>query len=205
MRLRGSCLLFVITLIPLAPVMVEAQPTTTRVSVSSAGEQANSYSWFPAISADGRWVAFWSWANNLVTGDTNGTFDVFLYDRQTGNTTRVSVGSGGTEGNGESGPPSINADGRYVAFRSSASTLVAGDTNGVSDIFVHDRHVGTTTRVSLGPGEAQGNGHSSGAAISADGRWVAFSSAASNLVPADVNALQDVFVHDRQNKSQCHS
>jgi Tol biopolymer transport system component len=114
---------------------------TTRVSVDSAGAEGNSNSESPSISANGRYVAFWSFASNLVPGDGNGTSDCFVHDRQTGLTTRVSVDSAGAEGNSgsSSSEPSISANGRYVAFQSSASNLVAGDGNGVWDCFVHDR------------------------------------------------------------------
>jgi hypothetical protein len=106
------------------------------VSVASDGAEGNGHSEFASISADGRYVAFLSWASNLVPGDTNGTVDVFVHDRLTGQTTRVSVASDGTEGNGASWRPSLSADGRYVAFASEASNLVPGDTNDKSDIFV---------------------------------------------------------------------
>jgi archaellum component FlaF (FlaF/FlaG flagellin family) len=109
---------------------------TTRVSVASDGTEGNGRSWAPSISADGRYVAFYSEASNLVPGDTNGRADVFVHDRLTGQTTRVSVASDGTEGNGASEFPRISADGRYVAFISDASNLVPGDTNGTGDIFV---------------------------------------------------------------------
>ena len=112
----------------------------------------------PAISADGRFVAFRSDATNLVPGDTNGATDVFVRDRQTGTTRRVSVGPGGAQGNGGSFMPAISADGRFVAFESSATNLVPGDTNDMEDMFVHDRQTGTTRRVSVGPGGVQGNG-----------------------------------------------
>jgi hypothetical protein len=102
---------------------------TVRVSVSSAAEQGNAQSGSPLVSADGRYVAFSSWAANLVMGDTNGVADAFVHDRVTGATTRVSVASNGTQGNSASYPSSISADGRYVAFQSSASNLVAGDVN----------------------------------------------------------------------------
>src|SRR5207244_3779910 len=111
----------------------------TRESVDSTGAQGNQESLFPSISADGRFVAFFSSATNLVAGDTNGSPDVFVHDRQTGVTERVSVDSTGTQGNSVSAFPAISADGRFVAFRSDATNLVAGDTNGVDDIFVHDR------------------------------------------------------------------
>jgi len=172
---------------------------TTRVSVGPGGAQATMESRFPAISADGRWVAFSSLAVNLVAGDTNGESDVFVYDRETRTTARVSVGPGGLEADAGSGWPALSGDGRWVAFGSLASNLVAGDTNGQIDTFVHDRQTGATTRVSLGPGGAQGNGSSWGApSVSDDGQRVAFQSAASNLVSGDTNARQDVFVHDLQ-------
>ena len=90
----------------------------------------------PAISADGRFVAFDSEATNLVPGDTNDASDVFVRDRQTGTTRRVSVSSGGAQGNGASFDPAISADGRFVAFNSDATNLVPGDTNGAADVFV---------------------------------------------------------------------
>jgi len=168
-----------------------------RVSVASSGVQGNGRSCCPSISADGRFVAFASEASNLVPGDTNGAWDVFVYDRQTGEITRVSVASDGAQGNGDSGGPAISADGRFVAFYSSASNLVPGDTNGVEDVFVHDRLTGQTTRVSVASDGAQGNDLSWQPSISADGRFVAFASRASNLVPGDTNGTWDVFVHDR--------
>ena len=172
---------------------------TARVSVASEGTQANLFSYYSSISADGRYVAFESLASNLVAGDTNGHHDVFVHDRQTNETTRVSVTSDGTEANGYSRRPSISADGRYVAFASWASNLVAGDTNEMPDIFIHDRQTGETTRVSVASDGAQANNDSmSPQSISADGRYVAFVSYASNLVVGDTNGHRDVFVHDRQ-------
>jgi Tol biopolymer transport system component len=118
-----------------------------------------------------------------------------VHDRLTGQTTRVSVASDGTQGNDASWAcPSISADGRYVAFSSWASNLVPGDTNGVRDIFVHDRVTGQTTRVSVASDGTEGNGHSDLPSISADGRYVAFASEASNLVPGDTNRWADIFV-----------
>ena len=115
-----------------------------------------------------------------------------------GDTTRVSVASDGAQGNGYSYHPSISADGRYVAFESDASNLVSGDTNGARDVFVHDRQGGGTTRVSVASDGAQGNGGSAHPSISADGRYVAFQSDASNLVSGDTNGWSDIFVYDRQ-------
>jgi Tol biopolymer transport system component len=184
--------------------------TTERVSLSSAEEQANGESWAAAISGDGRYVAFYSSAANLVSGDANNVEDIFVRDRQVGTTTRVSVASGGAEANGASnGWLAISGTGRYVAFTSDATNLVAGDTNGSGDVFVRDRDTdadGTfdeagavsTTRVSVSSGGAQSNGESYYAAISGDGRYVAFGSEATNLVASDTNGYGDVFVRDRQ-------
>jgi Tol biopolymer transport system component len=177
---------------------------TTRVSVDSNGVEANGYSANPSLSADGRYVAFESQANNLTPGDTNGAYDVFVHDRQTAETTRISVATGGTQGNGDSEAPSISADGRYVAFRSQASNLAADDTNGMYDVFVHDRQTGETERVSTATGGAQANHFSYELALSANGRYVAFDSLASNLAPGDAAGTWDVFVHDRQTGETTH-
>jgi len=171
--------------------------TTERVSVSTGGAQGSSGSRAPSISADGRFVAFESFAANLVASDTNANRDVFVRDRQLGTTERVSVDTGGAQGNGESSAPSISADGRFVAFQSFASNLVPNDTNGW-DVFVRDLQLGTTERVSVATGGAQGNSDSYEPAISADGRIVAFKSDATNLVAGDTNGVTDVFVRDLQ-------
>ena len=168
------------------------------VSVSTAGVQSNGLSELPRISADGRFVVYDSSASNLVAGDTNGATDIFLRDRQNGTTEIVSLSSGSVLGNGASVAASVSADGRFVAFQSSASNLVPGDTNAGNDIFVRDRQTGTTERVSVGPGGAQANGISLSPTISADGRYVVFSSDATNLVAGDTNGQRDVFVRDRQ-------
>jgi Tol biopolymer transport system component len=171
---------------------------TTRVSVASDGTQATGGSVSPALSADGRFVAFFSDAPNLVPGDTNGLFDVFVHDRLTGETTRVSVASGGAQATGgDSLNAVLSADGRFVAFASEATNLVPGDTNGATDVFVRDRLTGQTTRVSVASDGAQATGTSFFPAISGDGRFVAFDSDATNLVPFDTNGFSDVFVRDR--------
>jgi Tol biopolymer transport system component len=141
-------------------------------------------------------VAFQSDASNLVARDTNGVSDVFVRDRLTEVTQRVSVGPGGQQANRRSISPEISYNGRYVVFESRASNLVARDTNGVSDIFVRDRIAGVTRRVSVGPGGRQGNGGVFTKAISGNGRFVAFGSDATNLVPGDANRTTDVFVRD---------
>ncbi len=178
---------------------------TERVSVNSKGDGGNSGSFFASISADGRYVAFESFATNLVPGDVNGQADIFVFDRQTRVTELVSVDSNYAQGNLGSSGPAISANGRYVAFTSRASNLVLGDNNGVADIFVHDRQTGITERVSVDSHGMQANGESGrisgeaqGPVISADGRFVAFHSEASNLVPGDSNGTRDIFVRDRQ-------
>jgi len=179
---------------------------TTRVSVASqTGAQANNGSGTPAISGDGRFVAFYSDASNLVSGDTNGIGDIFVHDRQTGVTTRVSVDSSGNEANGQNSDYylAISGDGRYVAFPSDATNLVSGDTNNVTDIFVHDCQTGQTRRVSVASDGTEANGRSYfGMDISDDGRYVVFSSFATNLVAGDTNGTRDIFVHDLQTGRQ---
>ncbi len=173
---------------------------TTRISVASNGTQAaGGESFVAAMSASGRFVAFESGATNLVPGDTNGLFDVFVHDRTTKRTTRVSVGSGGTQAlGGDTNNATISANGRFIAFESDATNLVSGDSNGKRDVFLHDRKTGATTRISVDSAGAQGDGNSTDPSISANGRFVAFASDASNLVAGDTNGKVDVFVHDRQ-------
>lgn len=174
-----------------------AMAATTRVSLGTSGGQSNGPSSSPSISADGRYLAFSSTASNLVTGDTNGVTDIFVHDRVALTTNRVSNGASSTQANGTSSSPSISPDGRYVAFASSATNLVSADTNGSTDVFVHDRSTSTTSRSSVGPSGAQANGSSSSPAISGDGLSVAFTSSGSNLVSGDTNGKSDVFVRDR--------
>ncbi|MCC7012311.1 MAG: PD40 domain-containing protein [Planctomycetes bacterium] len=172
--------------------------TTVRVSVASSGAQANGSSSTPALSADGRYVAFYSTASNLVAGDTNGFWDIFVHDRQAHTTLRASLTSSGAQPSNNCGGPALSADGRYVAFHSNAANLVPGDTNASADIFVRDLLLSTTTRVSLTSLGVQANGSSADPQLSADGRFVVFHSAATNLAPSDTNLREDVFVHDRQ-------
>jgi hypothetical protein len=171
---------------------------TTRISVDSNGVQSNSGSDSPVISADGRFVAFSSGATNLVEGDTNVTSDLFMHDMQSGITTRISVDSNGVQANFDSYADSISANGRFIAFTSRASNLVPNDTNSVADIFLHDQQTGMTTRISTASDGTQANDHSTESSISGDGRYIVFSSRATNLVPDDTNMLSDVFLHDRQ-------
>jgi Tol biopolymer transport system component len=174
-----------------------------RVSVASDGTQGDWASFTPSISGDGRFVAFAASSTNLVPDDTNGEVDIFVHDRGTGTTERVSVASDGTQANNQSQDPSISADGRYVVFESWADNLVVGDTNAGdddpfsgSDIFWHDRETGETRRVSVSSEGAQADSWSAGAAISAGGKHVAFVSHASNLVPGSHNGAAHVYVHE---------
>ena len=181
------------------PAAATAAGKLTRVSVGIGGAEANGGSGGATISANGRLVAFTSAASNLVLGDTNSASDVFVRDLQAGTTERVSVATGGAQGNGDSGDfyaPSMSADGRFVTFRSAATNLVKDDTNRYADIFVRDRQKGTTVRVSVSSGGVQANDASFQPVISAAGRFVVFSTPASNLVGKDTNSDFDVFLRD---------
>jgi TolB protein len=176
--------------------------TTERVSVTSNEIAIDGLSWSPSISGDGRYVVFQSTAA-LVPGDTNGHADVYLRDRTAGTTERISVSSTGSQGNRESYVPSgqvgvMSPDGRFVAFLSGADNLVPGDTNAVWDVFVRDRQLGLTERISVSSSEAQATAMSFGGPVSSDGRYVAFISSAPNLVAGDLNGQDDVFVRDRE-------
>src|SRR5215472_13804035 len=176
---------------------------TTLVTVSMDGTTGgNGRSGSPGITPDGRFVVFESDASNLVANDSNGKRDVFLRDLQTGVTRLVSVNVAGTlSGDGDSVLPSVSNDGRFVAFNSRSSNLVATpDNNGLSDVFLRDMQNGVTRLVSINDaGTATGNSGSGGASISADGRFVAFYSTASDLVgPADNNFQADVYVRDME-------
>ncbi|MCP5408948.1 MAG: PKD domain-containing protein [Chromatiaceae bacterium] len=172
--------------------------TTTRVSVASDGAQANGSSNAPAISSDGRFVTFYSGASNLVPGDTNDDYDIFIHDRQTGITTRASIGIDGSQPNGASWDPALSGDGQIVVFTSAATNLIQGDSNAKDDVFVYDRVTGVTERVSERPGGIAGDADSGSPVISQDGQFVAYLSHASNLVPGDVGGHSDVFVLDRE-------
>src|SRR5690348_3425787 len=176
---------------PAAPLTA---PITERVSLTAAGAQAPGMSSGPAISGDGRFVAFESVAA-LVPGDTNGLPDVYVRDRLLSTTIWASVPLTGTA-TGPSTAAAISADGRFVAFQSAASNLVPGNTNGVSDVFVRDLQTGTTERVSVDSTGTPGNGASEAPSLSGDGALVAFQSQATNLVTGDTNNATDVFVHD---------
>ncbi len=178
--------------------------TTQLVSVDSAGLQGDGLCSAPSISGNGQIVVFASRSTNLVPGDTNGLEDVFVRDLARGLTERVSVSSGGAEGDGHSGYvhttgyhyTAVSSDGRFVVFPSYATNLVPGDTNGVADAFLHDRRLGTTRRASVDSAGGESSGHSTYPVVWGGGRYVAFSSAAAELVVNDSNGVADVFVHD---------
>jgi Tol biopolymer transport system component len=178
--------------------LASAPPALVTVTTGGAPANETTAQDGISVSADGTLVAFISGSPNLVSDDTNGVRDVFVRNLVTGSTTRVSLGAGG-QADGASSNARISADGRYVVFTSLAGNLVAGDTNGVSDVFERDLTTGRTALVSVSGGGVQGNGASGGAAsgISADGGTISFSSAASNLVSGDTNNCRDVFVWTR--------
>ena len=169
--------------------------TTELVSVSTDDKRGDNVTQRSAISGNGRYVAFQSFAGDLVPGDT-GQGDIFVRDLQAGTTEWVSVSTSGVQDNfGSEGRPAISSDGRYVAFQSAADNLVPGDTNFRKDIFVRDRQTRTTERANVSVDEIQANSHSSEPVISGDGRCVAFESYGDNLVDGDTNAASDIFVH----------
>lgn len=175
-----------------------ATGTTELVSVALGGGSGNRGSYQPAISSDGRYVAFTSFASDLVAGDQNGRNDVYRRDRRLGRTVRVSLDATGIEVREHCEAPAISADGRFVSFQSRAAVLVANDTNGEPDVFLKDLVSGAIERVSLGAGGIEGNGPAGPtSAISADGRFVAFTSAATDLVVGDTNGDEDVYLRDR--------
>jgi Tol biopolymer transport system component len=171
--------------------------TTERVSVSSTGEQADGSCEGPlSMSADGHYVLFESDATDLVPNDTNGISDIFLHDRWTGETRRVNVSSDGDQANDVSLESRLSADGRFVVYASAATDLIPGDTNGQFDIFLYGVSDGRTRRISVSSSGEEANRRSQWPDISADGRFVAFQSGATNLVPEDTTGYDDVYVCD---------
>jgi Tol biopolymer transport system component len=167
--------------------------TTREADVQPNGVRSNGCGEDAAISPDGRYVAFASDAADLVAGDTNQTYDVFVRDMSTATTTRVSVTSTGKQTNGAQGPVSMSADGRYVSFESDAWNIVSGDTNLVTDIFVRDMQTHKTTRASVSSSGGQADAFSHAAVIAANGSTIAFESDADNLVTGDTNQTTDIF------------
>lgn len=173
---------------------------TMRVSVNSIGVAGNGSSWLGVMSSDGRYLCFTSDATNLVSGDTNGVNDVFVFSRVTGTTTRVSTSSSGSQANGESLIGTISANGRYVVFASYATNLVPGVTNGADQFYRKDLQTGAIICVSTTNTGIPGNHPTSGGialpTLSSDGRYACFSTEAGNLVINDTNGNEDSFVKD---------
>jgi Tol biopolymer transport system component len=170
--------------------------TTTRVSVDSSGNAGNDFSFMEGMSSDGRWIVFKSHATNLVAGDTNGHYDVFLRDRSNGVTERVSIGPYGAQGDWDSYDGAVSDDGSLVAFSSGSTKFVAGDKNNTVDVFIRDRNAGRTRLVSVASDGTQGDDTSDEPALSSDGSVVAFMSFATTLVQGDTNGVPDVFSHE---------
>lgn len=195
-RAKSTARLFSISVIAIASPAWCRDGQTIRCSVDSTGAQATGSSIAPAVSADGRFVAFESNATNLVPDDTNGMSDVFVQDVWTGETTRASVAPNGAESDRGGYSPAISGDGRYVAFQSFATNLVPGAVNGSLQIYVKDRTSGAVARASVDSAGTPANAHCMDPGLSADGRFVTFQTLANNLVPGDTNSHWDVFVHD---------
>jgi len=167
---------------------------TSLVSAGSLGESGDDSSNDPAISTDGSWVVYDSYATNLLAGDLNAARDVFLYDVQTRQTSLVSVNDAGEQGDDDSGEAQLSRDGRYVAYQSRATNLVRGDTNGEEDIFVHDHLTGEVRRVSVGSPGQQADDSCEEADLSPEGRWVVFRSYSDTILDGDTNGEGDIFL-----------
>ncbi len=170
-----------------------------RVSHSASGGQANAASSQPVISGDGGFVAFVSPATNLVPGATTGLEELYLYDRADGSLQWITTPLSGSVNDGLSGEPAISADGNWVAFSSNSTQLIVNDTFGMRDIFLWNRASSTIERVSVTQTGDEADSLSYVPALSADGRFIAFRSHASNLVAGDSNSMGDIFLSDRQN------
>ena len=169
---------------------------TVRISMAFDGKQGNAASSHPTISGDGRFVAFRSYATNLVKKDTNSMPDIFIYNTKTKKNKMVSISSDGKQGNDISSQPSISADGRFVAFWSYSTNLVQ-DSTVYAQVYIHDCLTGKTAIASVDSKGNPGNGHSDyRPIISRSGRFVTFPSPADNLVPDDTNNCLDVFRRD---------
>lgn len=178
---------------------IPATSESIPISISSQGELGNNHSSKPSLSTDGRFVAFESLADNLVSDDSNQVADIFVHDRLSGETSRFSISTIGEQTDTPAANPDISANGRFVAFQSTATSLVPTNSQPTTtnQIYVHDRLNGITERVSVNDRGESGAGNSINPSISGDGRYVAFQSEASNLVLNDPNGAADVFIRDR--------
>jgi hypothetical protein len=180
----------------------------SRQSAVNGGAKSNSASYDPVISGDGRYVSFYSTATNLDSADTDALSDIYIYDRDTDTlelASRQSASAGGAKGNNHSLVPSISKDGRYVSFQSAATNLDSTDTDALSDIYIYDRDTDVlelASRKSATAGGAKGNGSSFMPSINVDGRYVAFMSVSTNLDPADTDSIRDIYVYDRLTQTQ---
>jgi Tol biopolymer transport system component len=166
------------------------------VSTDAGGVQGDDYSGDPSISPNGRFVAFYSRATNIVAGDGNAAADVFVFDRKTGSMRRASVASDGTPSDGNSYDPAVSNNGNVVAFYSDATNLVASDTNGGYDVFLHDFRSGQTLRLSQTAAGVQVPAGAYECAISQSGKTVVFYTESDGIVPEDDNGTADVFAYD---------
>ncbi|HSH02532.1 MAG TPA: hypothetical protein VLL52_08440 [Anaerolineae bacterium] len=178
----------------------DAWPLVCASSIDTVAFGDN-HSFTPTVSADGRYIVYSSKAANLVPNDDNNVADIFLYDKNNGQIDRISVTSAGEQANGTSEAPTISADGQHIAFVSYATNLVPDDTNAVQDIFWHNRQTGTTTRISTAADGSNANGMSIQPRLAANGRYLTFSSSATNLAPNDDNNNPDIFVYDQETNS----
>ncbi len=175
--------------------------TVELITIAPDGTQANGSSSSGDLSGDGRYLTFGSFASNLVPNDINNQRDIFVYDRLNKTTELVTIANSGTQANGFSLFSVISDDGNYIAYESTADNLVAGDTNGLGDIFLFDRLNQTTERINVAANGTQANGVTTLGSISDDGNYITFTSDADNLVANDTNGKSDIFVYDRQNKT----
>src|SRR5215469_5539991 len=198
---RCAALMFLVILAPLST-PAALQLVTAASPAVVAPPNGNGDSWSPIVSPDGRFVLFASTADNLTSNGNVSlnppSVNVYLRDRLNGTTTLVSVNVAGTGGNGNSFPTALSTNGQFALFESAASDLVADDTNNANDVFLRDVVGGATYLVSVATNGACGNDVSRGSTLSPDGRFVAFTSAASNLTPDDTNGIPNVFVRDMQ-------
>lgn len=197
--LTAASVLVLLAPAPRASAISTFTPMNGIASLSMTNKAGNQASANASVSFGGRFIAFTSTSTDLVPGDTNGKLDVFVRDTLADTTTRISVSSADTQPNGDSNRPAISSDGRYVAFESKATNLVANDTNGTSDIFVRDIVAKTTIRASLRSTGAQSNGDAEWPSISDDGKIVAFQSDDNAMVFGEGNGKVDSFVRDTQN------